>query len=351
MTEAVRRTDRHMKEITQITTTGERKNWPVSRRTVEAVAAGAVVLLVASGSFFTVPQTDVAFIKRFGLVTNPTSPLGPGLHLKWPLIESYDTISTTADTFTLPEKKALTRDTQEITLQAGVTYRKPASSAYHLMYEVGRSGNIDVHPNIIALFNEVERDVISTYSVTDIGGEKRQEVVAKIKDESAKKLAEILKVEVLDVQLPVLDMPQAYKEAASMAATSRTKMVTAQQDADRAKVEAQTRVTHAKAEADANVLKAKGDADAAFARAQADANGNFAKAEADAKGLRLKGEAEAAATRAKIEAAGGVDGLVRQMQAQAGLNWKGDVPVYNLGGAGTGGAQFPLIMPIQATQK
>lgn len=321
-----------------------------SREVVLIVVAIAAVWMIVSHSYFTVPQTHVAFITRFGQVVNPTQPLGPGLHFKIPFVDGYDSLSTTTDTFTLPEKVVLTKDTQELTVQAGVTYRKPPSAAYHLLYEIGKSGDIDIHTNIIALFNEIERDVVSTYSVTDIGGEKRQEVVAKIKDAAAEKLAQILKIEVSDVQLPVLDMPKTYKEAASAAATSRTKMLTAQQDAERSKTEAQTTVTQAKAQADANVSRARGEAEAAFARAQAEANGNFAKAEAEAKGIRLKGEAEAAAIAAKVAAAGGVDGYIRQLQAQAGLNWRGEVPHFNLAGSG-GGVQMPVVLPLNLDGK
>jgi regulator of protease activity HflC (stomatin/prohibitin superfamily) len=52
-----------------------------------AIGTVAIVALLA-GSYFVVPQTDVAFVKRFGKVLNPQEgPLQPGLHLKLPFIE------------------------------------------------------------------------------------------------------------------------------------------------------------------------------------------------------------------------------------------------------------------------
>ena len=75
------------------------------RRIIPAAIGAAVVLFVLSGSYFVVPQTDVAFIKRFGKVINAQEgPLQPGLHLKVPLIDDPDLISITTDTFELPEK-------------------------------------------------------------------------------------------------------------------------------------------------------------------------------------------------------------------------------------------------------
>ena len=42
----------------------------VSRWTIPA-AVGAVAIFLLAGSYFVVPQTDVAFVKRFGKVLSP----------------------------------------------------------------------------------------------------------------------------------------------------------------------------------------------------------------------------------------------------------------------------------------
>jgi len=327
-------------------------------------AVGLVVLgFCASGSYFVVPQTDVAYVKRFGKVLNPAEgPLQPGLHFKLPIIDEPDLISTTTDTFELPEKKAFTRDTQELTLRVGVTYRVPTNAAYHLLYEIGRAGNVDIHSNVILLSNEVVREVLSKHNITEIAGEQRETVVSEIKSKLSDVLASILRIEISSVQINSLDFSPQYKDAINQASLARTKTVAAQQDAERAKVEAQTRVTQAQAEADAQAARAEGQARAQLTQAQAEANGNLAraraeaegnlaKAKAEAEGLRLRGEGEAAATRARIEAAGGVDNYVRQIDAQSKLRWKGDVPQFVLGGAGANAPATPIIVPLTATSK
>src|ERR1700733_10951745 len=154
---------------------------------------GLAVVGLASGAYFVVPQTDVAFVKRFAKVVDPQAgPLQPGLHFKYPLIDEPDLIRITTDTFELPEKKAFTKDTQEITLRAGVTYRVPVASAYHLLYEIGKAGNVDIHSNIIMLSNEVVREVLSKHSVNEIAGEQRETVVAEIKSHLSDVLANLL---------------------------------------------------------------------------------------------------------------------------------------------------------------
>jgi modulator of FtsH protease HflC len=318
------------------------------------------LLAVASGSYFVVPQTDIAFVKRFGKVVDPSGPLQPGLHFKLPLIDEPDVLHITTDTFELPEKKAFTRDTQEITLRVGVTYRVPVNSAYHLLYEIGKAGNVDIHSNIILLSNEVVREVLSKHSVTEIAGEQRETVVTEIKGKLSDVLANILHIEVSAVQINSLDFSPQYKDAINQATIARTKTFAAQQDAERAKVEAQTRVTQAQAEADAQAARADGQGRSQLIQAQAEANGNLARARAEAEGnlvkakaeaesLRLRGEGDAAATRARIEAAGGPENYVRQIDAQSKLRWNGQVPQFVLGGSGANAPTTPIILPMTTT--
>src|SRR5579871_3294382 len=332
-----------------------------STRWIIPAVIGFAIIAVASGSYYVVPQTDVAFVKRFGKVVDPQAgPLQPGLHFKLPFIDEPDLIRTTTDTFELPEKKAFTRDTQEITLRVGVTFRIPTPAAYHLLYEIGKAGNVDIHTNIILLSNEVVREVLSKHNVTEIAGEQRESVVGDIKARLTDVLASILRIEVSAVQINSLDFSPQYKDGINQATLARTKTFAAQQDAERAKVEAQTRVTQAQAEADAQAARAEGQARAQLAQAQAEANGNLARARAEAEGnllnakadaeaLRLRGEGDAAATRARIEAAGGTDNYIRQIEAQSKLRWNGQVPQFMVGGAGANAPTMPIILPLQPT--
>jgi modulator of FtsH protease HflC len=350
-----------------------------SNRLILPGVLGLLAIAFSAGAYFVVPQTDIAFVKRFGKVIDPQAgPLQPGLHFKLPMVDEPDLIRITTDTFELPEKKAFTKDTLEITLRVGVTYRVPSNAAYHLLYEIGRAGNIDIHTNIILLSNEVVREVLSKHAVTEIAGEQRETVVSEIKEKLSDVLASILQIEVAAVQINALDFSPQYKDAINQATLARTKSLTAQQDAERAKIEAQTRVTQAQAEADsqaaradgqgrAQVIQAKAEADGNLARARAEAEGNLVKARTEAEGnlvkaraeaeaLRLRGEGDAAATRARIEAAGGPDNYVRQIEAQSRLRWNGQVPQFVLGGgpgAGPGGGAnaptVPIILPLPAT--
>jgi len=292
---------------------------------------------LASGSLFRVQQNEVAYVTRFGQVVNAQAgPLQPGLHFKLPLADAADTISISTDTVKMPAMKAFTRDTQEVTLQLSLTYNVPPPAAYHLLYEVGRAGNVDIAHNLESVANDRVRSIVSRQDVTALAGEGREKIVDDIKATIASELKRLFKVDVQDVQIPALDFSAQYKEAVNRATLARAQRVQAEQDRERARVEAET-----------VVVKARGEADSLYARAEGQARAQLAQARAEAEATKLRGEADASATRAKIEAAGGIDGYARQLQAQAALNWKGGLP--QIMGASAG--SLPLILPLQLEEK
>jgi len=312
---------------------------PTVRIGGRALLLGASIIAVAavaSGSWFRVRQNEVAYVTRFGKVVNAQAgPLQPGLHFKLPLVDEADTISVSTDTVKMPVMKAFTRDTQEVILQLSLTYNVPQAASYHLLYEVGRAGNIDIAPNLESVANDRVRSIVSRRDVTELAGEGRERIIDEIKTVIAAELRRLFKVDVVDVQIPTLDFSSQYKEAVNRATLARAQRVQAEQDRERAKVEAET-----------IVVKAKGEADSQYARAEGAARARLAQARAEAEATKLNGEADASAMRVKIEAAGGIDGYTRQLQAQAALNWKGDLPQV----IGAGG-QLPLVLPLELGEK
>ena len=178
-----------------------------------------VVLIALTGQgWFRVRQNEVAYVTRFGQVVNPDAgPLGPGLHFKLPLIDEADMVSISTDTVAMPAMKVFTRDTQEVSLQLSLTYNVPPSAAYHLLYEIGRSGNVDIGHNLEEVSNDRVRSVVSRRDVTDLAGEGREKIMDEIKTTVASELKRLFKVEVQDVQIPALDFSSQYKEAVNRA--------------------------------------------------------------------------------------------------------------------------------------
>jgi regulator of protease activity HflC (stomatin/prohibitin superfamily) len=200
-------------------------------------ASFVALALVAGQSFFRVHQNEVAYVTRFGKVVNPQSgPLQPGLHFKMPLVDSADRMAVSTDTIKMPIMKAFTRDTQEVTMQLSLTYHVPPSAAYFLLYEVGRAGNVDIVPNLESISNDRVRSIVSRQDVTALAGEGREKILDQIKATIATELKRLFKVEVEDVQIPLLDFSVQYKEAVNRATIARAQSVQDEQDRERARV-------------------------------------------------------------------------------------------------------------------
>src|SRR5262249_2741877 len=177
---------------------------------------------VGSGSWFRVRQNEVAYVTRFGQVVNwQAGPLQPGLHFKVPIADEADTISVSTDTVKMPVMKAFPRDTQEVSLQLSATYNVPPASAYHLLYNAGPSGHIGIAHTPEAVATDRMRSIVSRRDVTEIAGEGRERIVEEIKTVVAVELKRLFLVEVQDVQIPVLDFSNQYKEAVNRATLAR----------------------------------------------------------------------------------------------------------------------------------
>ena len=69
------------------------------------------------------------------------------MHLKLPLVEEIDKLQTSLETYKLDKLTVNTVDNQPITVAVGLTYRIPADAVLKLLYDVGRSGNVDIADN------------------------------------------------------------------------------------------------------------------------------------------------------------------------------------------------------------
>jgi len=114
------------------------------------VVAAIGVAATAFGGFYTVQPTEMAGVRRLGTVVT-AEPVGPGLHFKLPWIDVVDTIQTSLDTFQLNNLTVYTVDNQAVSVGVGISYHIPAAAVMHLLYGVGRSGNIDIAESTVVV--------------------------------------------------------------------------------------------------------------------------------------------------------------------------------------------------------
>jgi regulator of protease activity HflC (stomatin/prohibitin superfamily) len=267
--------------------------------------------------------------------------------MKAPFIDQVDRIKVAKDTLQTPDTTFFTKDTQSIAMALGITYDVPDSAVYNLLYQTGNAGNHDIDNNITKIIIDRVRSILSKYSISDVAGPEREQVMAAVKAAVSDETGQIFGIHVVDVQIPVFRPSEAYMRGIEQAVQIRNAQLQAQLNRDKARTEAETLQINTTAQANAQIEQARGQKEASIHAAEAEAakirlNGDavaaaqLAQAQAAARSIQLRGDAEASAIAAKIQASGGTDSYIRQLQAQAMLNWKGDgalVPQMVVGGA------------------
>jgi regulator of protease activity HflC (stomatin/prohibitin superfamily) len=298
-------------------------------RFILPAAIALAILVVAAQSFFSIQPNERGFITQFGRVLDPArGPLGPGLHFKIPLISSVDRLPVSIDVLDVGNIEAFTKDAQRITLHITVTSQVPDSAVYHLLYEVGGSGNVDLDKNYRTVIADRLRTVVGRHEINDIAGSDRQAIIDEVRSVLSRDLADLFGIKVDSVQSALVGMPPTYTQAIEAAMQARTQRQAAEQNQARARVEAET----AK-------VRAAGEADAAIEAARGESQSRLLRATADAQAIRLKGQADADAAQIMAKALETNQNLVSLRIAE---KWNGILP-QNMYGA----APVPLLsLPV-----
>jgi regulator of protease activity HflC (stomatin/prohibitin superfamily) len=235
---------------------------------VPAVLAGSA-LFVASSSFYTVDPTDVAEVRRLGTVVT-TQPVGPGLHLKLPLIDRVDRLRVSLDTLPISNLTVYTVDNQSVGLGLTMTYRIPKSAVYHLLYEVGGTGNVDIHTNIIPVVSDRALRVFAKRNTVKISAE-REDIANEMKLSIAEKVREIFGVEVVDLQISSIGYSPTFVASVEAAVKAKNDAIAAENNVNRIRYEGEQAKVRAEAQAVAAVTAAEAEKKVKVLQADADA--------------------------------------------------------------------------------
>ncbi|HMA52422.1 MAG TPA: prohibitin family protein [Magnetospirillaceae bacterium] len=236
--------------------------------TVPAVLAGSV-LFFASNSFYTVDPTDVAEVRRLGTVVTP-QPVGPGLHFKLPLIDRVDRLRVSLDTLPISNLTVYTVDNQSVGLGLTMTYRIPKSAVYHLLYEVGGTGNVDIHTNIIPVVSDRALRVFAKRNTVKISAE-REDIANEMKASIAERVHEIFGVEVVDLQISSIGYSPTFVASVEAAVKAKNDAIAAENNVNRIRYEGEQAKVRAEAQAVAAVTAAEAEKKVKVLQADADA--------------------------------------------------------------------------------
>ncbi len=249
----------------------------------------ALVGLLLWLSLFVVEPTEMAGVRRFGEVTT-REPLGPGIHLKLPLVDQVDRIQVSLDILRVPDMTMYTVDNQWVKISVGMTYRIPSTAVFRLLYQVGRSGNFSVRENVEPIIADRAMRVFARRNTIKIS-EEREVIANEIRQAVGARLAELFGLDVIDLQIAKIEYSPTFAASVEAAVKAKNDAVAAENTVNRIRFEAEQVRVRAQGEADAAAIQAEGQKRSAVIRAQGEAEALRLIGEAQATSLRMRGEA------------------------------------------------------------
>ncbi len=233
----------------------------------------AIVLFVASLSMFIVDPTEQALVLRFG---QPIRDLigAPGLYFKWPLIDAVVYVDKRILALNDERQEVLVADNQRLDVDAFVRYR----IADPLLFYQSVANTRGADAQLGGMLNSALRRTLSEASITDIVRDKRDALMADIRDQmiaGAKRFG----LAVVDVRIKRADLPPENSEAVfrrmqterqQRAASYRAK---GSQESQTIKAEADRKVTVITAQAQQQAQQIRGEGDGERNRIFAEAYG------------------------------------------------------------------------------
>ena len=234
--------------------------------------AAAVVFVAGAlySAVYTVQPTELAFTRTFGRVDQtPANPVGPGVHLRWPLITDVDRIQVSTDTISPPDDlRVLSHDGQVIMLGVSITRRIPPDAVYNLLYNTGGVGNVDIDRNIFAILADRTLTVFGREDVLNIAQD-RERIIGIMKTVIAQDLRRLFGIELIDLQITGFRFSPEYEQAVNQNTLAKTNAYRAEQVLKQKQIEAQQAAAEAKGLADAAIENARGQSQSTLLNAAA----------------------------------------------------------------------------------
>ena len=234
-------------------------------RSLLAALALAVVVCGAS-AFYTVEENEYACVVRFSKIISTTDTAG--LHMKMPFIDSTKIFPKAMMLYDIPPSEVLTSDKQNMTVDSYVLWR---ISDPLLFYQSLGSTTV-AEQRLDAITYNALKTVMGTLSQKDIINEEppseRNDIYAGISS-NVSNLAKNYGIDIVDVKIKRLDLPEANEQAVYQRMISERKQMAEKYTADgeyeasiiRNNVDKQVNIIVSNARAKAAELQAQGEAE------------------------------------------------------------------------------------------
>ena len=236
-----------------------------------ALAGVFALVLLASMSLFTVDQRQRAIVFQLGEVKEVITTAG--LHFKWPLIQNVRYFDARILTLDTPDaERYITSEKKNLLVDSFVKWQITDVRQYYI--SIGDEAQAQTR--ISQTVNATLREEFGKHTVHEVVSEDRNEIM-KIVRERANQDAKKIGVEIIDVRLKRVDLPQEVSESVYKRMDAERKSVANQLRSEgsaaaeriRAEADKEREVIIANAYKDAQRVKGEGDAKAAAVYAQA----------------------------------------------------------------------------------
>jgi len=278
------------------------------------------------GSWFKVDQTELAFTRRFGTVQQDRHhPIGPGVHFKLPWIDSVDNLQVSLKTIHIPPFKVLTVDNQEVTIEENFNYTIQPDDVYHVLYEVGRPGDVDVTDQVIPVAHDRTARIFAGQNMVTVNFE-REKIQAAVEASVTKSVEGLFGITPHSLQIPAIVPSPAFMHSIDQATLAKNSAIQAENQLKTIQFQAQQVAAEATGRADGVIQDARGRSESTKLNAAADAQAVLIKAEAEKKRLVLEGEGKKSYFEAQVTAFGTADKYTDYLRAFAQTQWDGKLP-------------------------
>jgi regulator of protease activity HflC (stomatin/prohibitin superfamily) len=264
---------------------------------VGAAIAALIVLMIITGSWYTIDQTQRGGLLRNGALVEVVQ---PGLHFKLPLIDNVVKIDMQTHTYSWAKVNSYSADQQPADLKISITVRASPDKVPEIYSRFAGDLNAAIERLVTPLMNKEVKIVFGQYTAVRAVTQ-RGPLNADVAHALTEAMAHDPIFIVEGVQIENIDFSPDYIKSVEARMQAEVEVQRLRQNLERERVQAEIVVTQAKAQADRVRLEAQANADA----------------------IKLRGNAEAEAIDARGKALAGNPALVNLVQAE---KWDGKLP-------------------------
>ncbi len=181
-----------------------------------------VLLYLLNGTWYKIDQTERGNVRRFGVALY-TKPVQPGFHYKLPLVETVDRIRVSLTTLHIPQFNVTTVDNQKVAIDENFNYTIPEDKVYHIMYEIGRSGDADLESQVVPVVKDRTARILAGQNMVTINAN-RPAIQADIEKFVFQSVEELFGIQPHSLQIAGI-IPSAAFMASNEAAVKAKKML------------------------------------------------------------------------------------------------------------------------------